>query len=172
MRKIKIIIIVISFALSFGAHFAYEIFPNFLTSILFPVNESVWEHMKIIYTCIIASSVIEYFIYKKKNIEYNNFIISIPVISIIGIALYLLLFYFITSFVKENMFISLSLLLITYIICEISSYYILNSKKVKYEKLIGIILIILSYIIFTYLTYNPIKNHVFLDTKTNSYGIK
>jgi hypothetical protein len=74
-------------------------------------------------------------------------------------------------FIHENMFINISLLLITYIACQILSYYILNSGKIKYEKIIGLSLIIICYIIFGYLTYNPIKTNLFLDTKKNIYGI-
>ena len=86
MKKIKILITIIIFILSFPIHFIYNIFPNFITSIFFPLNESIFEHMKIIYTSILISSIIEYLIYKYKNIKVNNFIISIPIIiTTIGI---------------------------------------------------------------------------------------
>ena len=171
MKKIKMLMTIIVFIMSFFVHFIYDWFPSFFTSILFPVNESVWEHMKIIYTSILFSSFIEYLIYKYKNISVNNFILNIPVISIVGIIIYLLLNFIVELFIPHNLVVSIILLLIVYVICEVFSYFILNCRKIKYEEIIGICLIILSYIIFGYLTYHPIEIELFLDPITNTYGI-
>lgn len=171
MKKIKILIIIFTFIISFFVHFIYNYFPSTLTSIFFPVNESVWEHMKIIYTSILITSVIEYCIYKRKDISINNPILNIAITSILGIFLYLLLYSIIDLIIPHNLFISIILLLIVYIICGIISYFILNTEKIRYSNLIGLILIILSYILFMYLTYNPLKISLFLDPLTNTYGI-
>ena len=53
----------------------YDIFPNTIFSILFPVNESIWEHMKLLVTPVLIFSIFEYIIYRKKNIPFNNFIL-------------------------------------------------------------------------------------------------
>ena len=50
LKKLKVINIVIVFLLSFLAHNLYKWFPNTFTAIFFPVNESIFEHMKIIAT--------------------------------------------------------------------------------------------------------------------------
>ena len=50
LKTIKIISILGIFIISFLSHFIYQIIPNFITSIFFPVNESIFEHMKIIFT--------------------------------------------------------------------------------------------------------------------------
>ena len=75
MKKIKILIVFILFGLSFLIHFSYEWIPSFITSVFSPVNESIWEHMKIIFTSTIISAIIEYFIYRNRHIEFNNLII-------------------------------------------------------------------------------------------------
>ena len=172
MKKIKLIMIFINICLSFLVHFMYNWFPSTFTSIFFPVNESIWEHMKIIYTCLLISSIIEYIIYKKKKINVNNFYINIPIISILGIITYLILYLPLDKIFSHNLILAIIILFIVFTLSEIMSYYILKFKKIKNEKIIGIFLIILSYIIFTYLTYNPIKNNLFLDRQTNTYGIK
>ena len=59
MKKIKIIGIFIIFILSVIFHFLYGIFPNYLFSILFPVNESIWEHMKLIVTSTLVFSIFD-----------------------------------------------------------------------------------------------------------------
>ena len=69
------------------------------------------------------------------------------------------------------MFINISLMLLVIIITQVISYYILKSKHVKLFNYISILLIIVSYIIFGYLTYYPIKSELFFDTKDEKYGI-
>ena len=172
MKKVKIFIIILLFIISIPIHYIYKWFPNIVTSIFFPVNESIFEHMKIIYTSIVIVSILEYFIYKNSTIKVNNFILSIPIVSIIGITFYLIIYIILNNFIKHNIIISISLLYIIFIICEILSYYILKSKAINKSCIIGIFLITISYISFTYLTYYPPKNYLFLDNKTNTYGIK
>ena len=171
MKKIKIFIIILEFVLSFPIHFIHDKFPCFLTSIFFPVNESIWEHMKIIYTSIVLASIIEYFIYKRKNISTNNFIISIPISAIFGIIFYLVIYSIISLFVPHNFFIAIGLMFITYIFSNIVSYFILNKKEIPNQKELGISLILISYIIFTHLTYYPPKNYLFIDQLTRTYGV-
>ncbi len=158
MKKIKFIISLVAFILSFIAHNMYEIFPNILTSIFFPINESVWEHMKIIYTCILLASIIEYNYYKYKKIKVNNFLLSIPVISIFAIIIYLIIYYFIETIIPHNLYVSIALLLFVFILSEALGYHIINYKEIKKQKIIGITLIILSYLIFLYFTYYPLNN--------------
>lgn len=171
MKKLKILIVIIAFLLSFPIHFVHDIFPSFFTSIFAPVNESIWEHMKIIYTSILLSSIIEYFIYKKKNIPTNNFIISIPISAVVGIVFYLVIYLIIDIFIPHNFFVAIVIMFITYIISNIVSYFILNKKKIPNQKELGISLILISYIIFTHLTYYPPKTYLFIDQITNTYGL-
>lgn len=171
MKKVKIIIILIDFLLSFLFHNLYEMFPTTLFSIFFPVNESIFEHMKIIATSIIVSSLIECIIYKFKNIKYNNFQLNVFLSQTLGIIFYLIIFIPVYLLIGENLIFSLSLLLITYIFVNYFSYYILNYKNLYLNKY-ATIFIILLYIMFGYLTYNPIHNFIFIDSLTNTYGIK
>ena len=149
-KKIKIIGVFIIFALCFPLHFLYDWFPNIISSIFLPVNESIWEHMKLIITSFLLYSIIE---------------------TLIGIILYLLIFLPIYKIIGENMIISIALLFIIIITEQIISYFITISKEIKGEKIIGTIGIIIVYIIFTVLTYFPIENYIFYDVTTNSYGI-
>ena len=67
MRKVKIIGVFVIFLLSFASHFIYKWIPNALFSIIFPINESIWEHMKLLVTPVLIFSLIEYIIYNKKR---------------------------------------------------------------------------------------------------------
>lgn len=172
MTKIKIISVVLCLLLSVIFHFLYTIFPNSVTSIFFPVNESIWEHMKLITMPIIVTSIIEYFIFKTFNISYHNFILSIGISSIFGIMFYLILYLPITAIFNHNFIIAIIILLLTFIFSQFISFLVINTHQVKYSNLIGLLLIIINITIFAILTYNSPKNYLFYDTQTKSYGIQ
>lgn len=170
LKKIKIINVVIFFALSFLWHFAYDLIPNFLTAIFFPVNESIWEHMKIIFGVIIFGSLISLLLMQKFNIKYNNFYIEIITKGLIGVIFYLIIFIPLYKWLGENMFIAISLMLITYIFVEFLGYKILQMDELNI-KILPIILIILMYVLFTLLTYYPPHSFLFFDEVKLVYGI-
>lgn len=172
MIKIKIISVVFCMLLSVLCHFIYPIFPNPVTSILFPVNESIWEHMKLITIPLILASLLEYILYKVLEIPCNNFILSIGISAIFGIMFYLILYLPITAIFNHNFIIAITILLLTLIFSEFISFLVINIDKVKYSNLIGFLLIIINIIVFAILTYNPPKNYLFYDTQTKSYGIQ
>ena len=172
MKKIKIIGIFISFILSIMLHFIYEVFPNTVISIIVPVNESIWEHMKLIVTSSIIFSILEYFIYKKKKNKYNNFILSYAISSIIGVFLYLLIYIPLNDIFGHKIYIAISLLFLIFILIQIISYYIMNYKNIEYSSDIGILLIIIIYFVFGYFTYHPPKINLFYDYMHNCFGIR
>lgn len=171
MKKIKIILTLITFILSIFSHFIYEIFPNFITSILFPVNESIWEHMKLIATPILITSIFEYLYYKRKNIPNNNFLLSKGISIILGIIFYLIIYLPIDKLIGHNIFIAILFLFITFILIEYISYHIINLNSLKYNKITSIFLLINIYLIFYYFTYYPKEINIFYDHTKNIYGI-
>ena len=171
MKKIKIIAVLGIFLLSFLAHQMQELFPNFLTSIFFPINESIWEHMKIISTSILIYGIIDYILLKKAKINFNNFSFQLFFTVCSSIIIYLIIYIPIYYIFGENLLISILLLLIVYIISQIISYILLSKEKYKFLNSIAVPAFILLYITFTYLTYNPPKNFLFFDTIENKYGI-
>ena len=171
LKKIKIISVIGTFLLCFLTHFLYDIFPNSLFSIFFPVNESIWEHMKMLFTTILLFSIIEYFLIIRFNIKVNNYILSKFFEALLSIPIYLLLFLPLYYKFGEVMFISISLMLIVIIIAAFINYKLISLKEFKSSNIIGIILIIIAYIVFGYLTYKPIKTHLFFDTENEKYGI-
>ena len=171
LKKIKIIAVIGIFALSFLAHFAYELFPNILFSFIFPVNESIWEHMKIIFTSTLLYGIIDYILLKKSNIKYNNFPFQLYFTALLGVPVYLTIYIPLYKLFGENIFISITLLLLVYILTQYISYKILKEKEYKLLNKLTIPIIISIYIGFIYLTYNPPFNYIFYDTKEEKYGI-
>ena len=172
LKNTRIIAVLGIFLLSFFSHFAYELLPNPLFSFIFPVNESIWEHMKILVTSSLLYGIIDYIILKKNNISYNNYPFNLWFTSIIIVPIYLAIYLPIYNIIGESLIVSILLLLIDYIIKEIISYNILKAPYIKVINKLAIPAIIIMYIIFIYLTYNPPHNYIFIDSITSTYGIK
>lgn len=154
--------IIFLFLLSFLWHFMYDWFPCALTSIFFPVNESIWEHMKIIFYCLFIGGVLE-----KKG---NNYYLNILVKPLVGVLFYLIIFIPLYPIFGESMFISLSLMLFTYIIMELLGIKISKQEELNIKAL-PIIIIILISILFSILTFYPLHNFLFFDSVKLGYGI-
>ena len=171
LKKIKIIAIIGIFIISFISHFAYNIFPNIIFSFIFPVNESIWEHMKIIFTSTLIYGIIDYILLNKYNIKYNNFAFQLYFTALSSIPIYLVLYIPLYKLLGENIIISIVLLLIVYSISQWISYNILKEKNIKVLNMLAIPIILISYLGFIYLTSNPIHNYIFYDTREEKYGI-
>jgi hypothetical protein len=149
----------------------YTWFPNKLFSIFFPVNESIFEHLKLTFTTIIFFILIEMILLKK--IPHNNQIFS-SLISALSTSIIFLIFYLILEKIIGGFsaiptyiiyFISISL-------GQLISYYILNlSDNYKVLNIISLAIIPIIFTINGYLTYNPIKTHIFYDKYKDKYGI-
>lgn len=169
-KKLKILGVVLAFLFCFPIHFLYDKFPGFITSIFAPVNESIWEHMKILFGSIIISGVIQKIIVITKNLNINNMCFSNFIAALTSIPIFLIIFLPIYAIIGENLIVNIILMLITIIICEYISYKITNIKNLKLEN-ITILLVVIIYIIFGILTYYPLKNNLFIEESTNTYGI-
>ena len=166
LKRIKVINIINIFILSFIAHNVYKYFPSTLTAIFFPINESIFEHLKIIFTSTLLGGIIDYILLKNNNITYNNFKFKLFFTSFISIPIFLIIYIPIHYLLGEYLILTLILLLITYIISQIISYYILLHKEIPLLNKISIILIILTFINFFVLTITENKDDFFYDTYT------
>ena len=154
---------ILTFLLCFLTHFGYDIFPNYVTAIFFPVNESIWEHMKMLYTTILLESLIAYFIIKKYKLKYQNFWISSFTKALMSIPIYLIMFLPFYFTFGENMPVTFIILFITILLVNILDYFILTMNPILYEKEISIIFIILVYIFMAFLTFKTPRKDLFFD---------
>ena len=170
LKRIKMLGIFVTFILCFLTHFLYNWFPNIIFSIFFPVNESIWEHMKMMTSSILIFSILEYFLYKKYRINHNNFALSVFLAVTISIVIFLIIYLPIYHFTGSVFILNLIVLFISIYFVNIISYYILKLRPLHME-CVGILGIILLYILMGILTYNPPENYIFFDKVENKYGI-
>lgn len=170
LKKIKIVSIFGMFVLCFLTHFLYNWFPNVLFSIFFPVNESIWEHMKMMTSSILIWNILEYFLFKKYRINHNNFYLSLFLEVSLSIIIFLIIYLPIYHFTGSVFILNIVVLFISLYFVNVVSYYILNFSPF-HKEVLGVVGIILLYIIFGILTYNPPYNYIFFDKVENKYGI-
>lgn len=169
-KKLKLLGIVLAFILCFPLHFVYDKFPSFVTSVFAPVNESIWEHMKILFGSIIISGVIQKIIVLRKKLNFNNICFSNFIGAISSIPIFLIIFLPIYTIIGENFFVTIFIMFIAIVLAEIIAYIIMNKDNLRLEN-ITIILVFIVYTIFTILTYNPINSGVFIDPISKTCGI-
>ena len=126
--------------------------------------------MKILFSSILFTGILQKIYAKITDIKYNNVCISNFISAILSIPIFLIVFFPIYNIIGENMTITIIIMLITIVASEIISYNIMNKPEHKLEK-DTVIFAIITYIIFTILTYYPPNNNIFVDPKTNTYGI-
>ena len=156
---------VIIYLLNFPAHFLFGYFSNNFTALIFPVNESIFQHMKMIFTCyVIFYLIIKIFKYKGENITTKCLISSLSCIIF-----FLIIYIPIYLNYNENLGFTLILLFLSIVFGEfITSLINIKSKTVNN---LSIIIIILILILNAYLTFNPLINFLFFDPMNNTYKI-
>lgn len=154
------------FIISFLVHSFYEMLPNKVTLIFFPVNESIWEHMKMIFTSYVLYIFIKYLFFNKKTIFFDT------IAALINIIVFLIIYLPIYYIFGEHLVVTLILYFISIFISLFIRKYLVNTFKIsdKFDNL-GFVIIIAVYMIFTFLTYYPPNTDIFIDHVNDKLGI-
>lgn len=169
-KKFCIFNILLTFAVGFLVHNLYHWIPNVITTI-FPVNESLFEHMKLIFISPIISSTILYFIFKSRGYLINNYLFGLIVSTVFNIIIFYLVYLPLYYANGESMIMTLVTYFITIILSNYLYYLIIEiPNSTKLNRISFVMLIIIGGIL-TYFTYHPIRIDFFRDSKTNTYGI-
>lgn len=171
MKNFKYILIssIIIFCLNFPAHFLFDILNNDIIAVFFPTNESIFQHMKMIFTCYFIFYLILFIISKK--FSYNNVFLTNLISSTATITLFLIVYLPVYLRFGELMIFTLILLFLTILFGQFVSNFFLKKEDYKAFNIISIVLIVTIFIIGGYLTYNPIKTMLFWDPEHETYEI-
>lgn len=169
----SIVFAVLSTALGGILHFIYEWCPNGFFAVIGAINESVWEHLKLLFWSMLLLALPEYLIYGRKArgfLAIRAFAMSIGMLVIVA------LFYSYTGIVGNNV---LWMDILTFIIGIITAY-VFSWRKLTSDcdklkgvaaHIIGILLVTAIAICFAVFTFMPPHIPLFLDTAANAYGI-
>lgn len=170
-KKIKLLAIVGIFLLCFLFHFLYEWFPNRLFSIFFPVNESIWEHMKLLFSATLFYGIIDYMLlFRAKAV--HNFFLQLFLSALLSIPLFLAIYLPFYYKIGAPMWLNLFILFVSICLSQLISYWILCWKpKRRIWDIASILGIIVVYVVFGILTYHPLQTELFFDPLEEKYGI-
>ena len=132
------------------------------------VNESTWEHLKLLFLPMLLTTILGYFLIGK---NYSNFLCARLLGILTAILFTISFFYTYTGIIGTNFaFIDISIFFIAVILGELVSYKILLSNFHCNQYVAGLLIfaLLISFITFTYFT--P-KIGLFKDPVSNKYGI-
>lgn len=153
------------------SHFVYEWSGyNRAVGAFFPVNESSWEHLKLLLLPYLIWAVVQYFLLnKQKGILFGK---AIGVIG--GMLSILIIYYTYSGIIGKNIgFINILSFFIGVLIAFIIDYEMIKSNKFNSNiyDIIGIILFVILSAIFVLFTFLPPLIPLFKDPLSLSYGI-
>ncbi len=100
LKKTELICCIIAAILGTIFHFVYKWSgENPVAGLFFPVNESTWEHLKLVFFPILLVSIWEYFMFQTK---YDNFICVKLLSALTGMAFTVVAFYTYTGVYGKN----------------------------------------------------------------------
>ncbi len=160
-------IVVVFFAGTF-LHFAFDIFgrvPYFAP--IAAVNESVWEHLKLLFFPFIGYALIE----RKYKKEEKGYWFGKLVGSLIGMLFVVVAFYGYTFFVGHSVLgVDIAIFAICVVLAFISAHFISVSNDNALRNMIGMAGIAIFILLFSIFTFFPPRIPIFKDNNTYSYG--
>ncbi len=144
------------------AHFLYDWSGNnYIVGLFTPINESIWEHMKLLFFPMLIYSFFIIFKFKK---TYSCITSSLFFGIIIGTLLIPIFFYAYTSILGKDTFIlDIGTFILSIIIAFWLSYKLTLSCKLETYTLLLCGLICILFISFMIFTYNPPETRIFKD---------
>lgn len=160
------------FVVVFGSllHFVYRWSGNnLIVGMISPVNESTWEHLKLLFVPMLLFSAVEYFVVGKAA---PDFIAAKSLGILFGMVAIVALFYTYTGIIGEHyLWADILTFVIGVAIAYLYSWKII-SKSQAHRNLdwAGFLLVIVT-IGFLVFTFSPPKIPLFLDPVSKGYGI-
>ena len=156
------------------SHFLYEwTGKSRYIGIIAPVNESVWEHLKLVFFPIMLLTAFESLAYRKMNIRMGNLMQVKVVSALLGMAFTVVVYYTYSGIVGKNYLIADIMLFIASMI----SAYVFSARKLKEgasETSGGLmsawVLFFAVFVAFALFTFNPPEINLFLDPASGAYG--
>ena len=167
--KIEIISTIFIIILGVLFHFTFEWSNgNVFVGTFTPVNESIWEHLKLLFFPMVITIIVGYF-YEGKNIE--NYLCAKTFGIIISMIFTIIAYYTYSGVIGRNIDV---VNIIIFIFAVIMGQYV-SYKKIKSKfycnNLVSIIILVIIYLYFLVFTFYPPQIGLFKDPVTGTFGI-
>jgi hypothetical protein len=150
-------------------HFVYDWSGhNRLVGIFSPVNESIWEHLKLLFVPMLLFSAVEYFEIGK---YYPNFIAAKSFGMVIGMFAIIVAFYTYTGIIGEHfLWADILTFIFGVVVAYAYSWRAINQGSLLPQS-VGIMLTIVLAMCFILFTFHAPHIALFLDPVSKKYGI-
>lgn len=167
--KFELISTILIMILGVILHFTYEWSNNNIIVGLFsPVNESIWEHLKLLYFPMILTTILGYF-YDGKN--HQNYICAKALGIIISMVFTVVAFYTYSGILGQIIdVLNIALFFVAVILAQYIVLRQISFKKSCNKKRAMIVLILIGFL-FIFFTFNPPNIGLFADPITGTFGI-
>lgn len=171
--RFQIFSIIFTWILGTILHFLYEWSgDNKIIASFSAVNESTWEHLKLVFFPMLITTIVGFLVIGKDN---KKFWWAKTIGIILAMSFIIVFFYAYTGIIGTNFAIlDIGSFFVAVILGEYVAYKIMTNDEYKLKcnkriAVIGLICILLCFIIFTYL---PPHIGLFKDPISNGYGIQ
>lgn len=144
-------------------HFVYKwSHNNQVVGLFSPVNESVWEHLKMLFFPMLLFSIVEYFAI---GYRYSNFIASKSFGIVLGLLAIVVAFYTYTGIIGKNYLVAD---ILTFVLGVVVAYWYswYGIHHISGSPIAGIILNLAFLAAFLLFTYDSPKIQLFIDPTT------
>lgn len=166
------------FVSAFGCllHFFFEwTSENHIIAAFSPVNESTWEHLKLVYYPILFFLIIQLIYLKNKRTSIPNLIWFTALSALLAMLLTTVIYYtYIGITGKNTEWFNIAIFFISVCVAYIFNYNMIKSRtsKIHYSSLCGILIfIVLGAALITF-TYFPPHIPWFADPVSGSFGLE
>lgn len=170
--KIGIITVIVELILGTLLHFTYEWSgDNLIVGAFSAVNESVWEHLKLVFYPMLLMGIINYFLLKG---QVNNYIEARAIGIFVAISFIIVFFFTYVGILGTNFFIlDILSFVLSVILGEWVSYKLMTRENESniVTKVLSFLILIFFLFCFIIFTYNPPKVNLFKDPR-GTYGIE
>ena len=170
LRKYQFFSIIFTFILGSLLHFTYKLSgKNPIVAIFSSINESVWEHLKLLFFPMLLTIIFGYFFIGK---QLPNFLCSKTIGILVSMVFMIIFFYTYTGILGKNIpVIDIASFFIATILGEFIAY-VLIVNKFNCNNAIAIITLVIIFICFIIFTYFTPNIGLFKDPVTGQYGLK
>lgn len=171
MLKLLLISVPFLFILGSILHFAYELSgKNKIIGMVSPVNESIFEHSKLLLIPLMIFWGIGYFFLKDK-VNIDNYFLAMLTSIAVSITTMISFYYTYKEFIGNSyLLVDIFDLLLSFFVGQViaNHFYVYGEGIPFFASILITIIIFVSYV---YLTFAPFKTPFFYDKKNKIYGI-
>jgi hypothetical protein len=157
-------------------HFTFELSGSWKPlGIISAVNESVWEHLKLVFWPAIFWTIIEFFFVRRKAKDTSpNFTLAKAIGAYIMPLVIVAIFYSYTAFTGDSILaVDLLSFVIAVVIGQIVSYKLWSSLRLSsVVNWLGLAMLVIGALLFVVFTFYTPAVGIFQDPVTSGYGIK